>query len=100
MHVTQHWAERVAERISPKINPHLLGFALVRAIQEGDTSRAKFVARVNKKGQRLFRFHAKDRRVFYALIDTDNWCCITVLPPGMAAGRQGKSPKILRGDHE
>ena len=100
VHVTQHWVERVAERISPKVNPYRLGFALVKAIQEGDTSRAQFVSRVNKEGQRLFRFRAKDSRVFYALIDTDQWCCITVLTPGMAAGRQGKSPAKLRGDNE
>jgi hypothetical protein len=94
MSATNHWRRRVAERIGD-VDPDLLARDLVRAIQAEDDARVQFVARVNRNGGRLFRFPVGGRQ-FFALVDTWTWSCVTVLPPGFTATRQGKSSIKLR----
>jgi hypothetical protein len=94
MTATNHWRRRVEERIG-RVDADLLARAIVQAIQGGDERNVQFVARVNRGGGRLFRFRAGERQ-FFALVDTESWHCITVLPPGFVAAREGKNAIKLR----
>jgi hypothetical protein len=93
--VTNHWRQRVRERIG-KVDPDLLAEGLIWAIRGERVDLVRFVARVSRKGARLFRFRVPDRRYFFALIDTETEDCITVMPPGFLVPREGKSSIVLR----
>ena len=96
MTCTAHFAKRVASRVGPEVNPDQLAFGIVEAIKTGRSDLIEFVSRVNKKGLRLFRFRVPQRGVFYALVDTSEMVCVTVLPPGFIVPRQGKGRIKLR----
>ena len=95
MSATKHWNTRVRERIGD-VDAQVLAVRIIDAIHSGRTDEVQFVSRVNVKGGRLFRF-MEAGRAFFALIDTDTWCCVTVMPPGFTVSRQGREPIKLRG---
>jgi len=90
MTATTHFIDRVRERIGVHVNGERLADALCEAIRTENTGRAQFVSRVDRSGKRIFRFRTADRRTFYALVDTDQMVCITIMPPGFTVGRQSK----------
>lgn len=94
---TMHFVRRVYERIGTHICPYTLAEGLVWAVQNERHDLVEFVGRVDRKGCRVFRFVAPPAgRSFYALVDTEHWNCITVLPPGFRVARQGKSTIKLK----
>ena len=99
MAATQHWRKRVAERIGPDVDPDTLAETLILALQQERYDLVEFVTRVNRDGQRMFRFRALNGRFYFALIDTDNHRCITVMPPGFVIARQGK-PRLQLKDSD
>jgi hypothetical protein len=92
---TLHFIQRVRERIGPDIDGYELADMLVRAVQRSATD-VQFVARVDRKGGRLFRFRVPDGRAFCALVDTDSFLCVTVMPPGFTVPREGKPRMTLK----
>jgi len=97
MAATEHFVIRAAERLGyARPQAVELAHGLVWAVQNSRSDIAEFITRVDKQGCRVFRFRALDGRCYYALIDTDSMVCVTVLPPGFAVGRQGKSKYKLR----
>lgn len=96
--VTNHFVERAMERIGcSEDEARLIGQGLIWAVRNERSDIARFVARVNRSGNRLFLFkHAPTRRVWYALIDTETLSCITVMPPGYTVPRQGKTRLRLK----
>jgi hypothetical protein len=96
MHNTRrlsHFIERVRERIGPHEDAVALNARLVDAVRREDRDVATFVARLSRSGKRLFRFTAQDGRTFFAVIDTVDMVCVTVMPPGFDAKRE-KRPSI------
>lgn len=92
-----HFARRVRERIGASPDPRHLADGIIWAIENHRTDLVQFVSRTDKKGLRLFRFRVPPRgRVYYALVDTETMTCITVMPPGFAVGRQGKTHLELK----
>jgi hypothetical protein len=90
--VSEHFILRAQERLGyDKASAVELGNGLFWAIDSRRGDLALFVARVSRDGKRLFRFRATNGRCYYALLDTENRVCITVMPPGYTVGRQGKS---------
>jgi hypothetical protein len=97
MAVTRHFIDRAVERLGYAIPQAVeLAEGLIWAIQNHRDDLAEFVARVDRRGCRLFRFRAVDGRCYYALVDTDDMRCVTVLPAGFTVGRQGKSRLKLK----
>jgi hypothetical protein len=95
--VTRHFIDRAVERLGYRIPQAVeLAEGLIWAIQNHRDDLAEFVARVDRQGCRLFRFRAADGRFYYALVDTEQWVCVTVLPAGFTVGRQGKSRLKLK----
>ena len=94
--LTAHFIQRVAERMGE----HVCARTLARHIIAGlDTGETVFVARLGKDGRRCFSFRDFDGRLFYVLIVTEEYpTCVTVFPPGMTIGRQGKEPLTLEKD--
>jgi hypothetical protein len=88
--VTGHFIARVRERMGPEVDPVGLGGFLLRAIRREDPS-VVFVSRVNRSGLRIFRFTGRCGRTFYALVDTDDMSCVTVMPPGFTVPRHGRA---------
>lgn len=96
---TAHWIQRVQERVENPPDPVVLARGIIWAIQAERHDLVEFVARTNRNGQRLFRFRVPSSgKMYYALVDTEKMVCVTVLKPGMAAGRIGKGPLKLTGD--
>jgi hypothetical protein len=88
---TRHFIDRAVERLgytAPQAAE--LAEKLVWAVQNQRDDIAAFVARVNRNGGRLFRFQAVNGQAYYALVDTEKWTCVTVMPPGFVVGREGK----------
>lgn len=94
MTATKHWTYRVRERVGD-VDAEVLATRLIEAIHAGRTDEVQFISRVNVNGGRLFRF-TEAGRSFFALIDTDNWRCVTVMPSGFTARRQGRDPIYLK----
>ena len=94
--LTAHFIQRVEERMGA----HMCARSIARHIIEGlDTGATAFVARLGRDGRRCFRFRDFEDRLFYVLIaDSDYPTCVTVFPPGMTIGRQGKEPLTLEKD--
>jgi len=87
--MTDHFHKRVLERIGPHIDPATLEEGLFWAIENDRADLVEFVARVNRKGRRLFRFRAADGRVFIALLDLRKSRAVTVLTPSGTIKRFG-----------
>jgi hypothetical protein len=97
MPVTDHFVQRAMQRVGCDADAaRAWGEDIARSVQFGDSDSLQFVTRVDKKGCRLFRARFTDKRAFYVLVDTEESCCITVLPPGFMVGRQGKAPMKLK----
>jgi hypothetical protein len=96
MSATTHFIGRVAERIGAAVDPRVLADGIVWAIRQERDDIVEFVTRVDRRGCRIFRFRVPDGRQFYALVNTDEMRCITVLPPGFTVPRQGKSRMKLK----
>ena len=95
-HSSWHFIQRVTERIGPHVSATALARGIVGSVRAADGA-VEFVARVDRDGCRLFRFRVPDDgRYFYALVDTEKWVCVTVMPPGFVAGRVGKSRLKLK----
>jgi hypothetical protein len=96
MGATNHFVARAVERMGcTPDDARLVGAGIIASIKADDGA-VQFISRVDKRGCRLFRFKAPDGRSFYALVDTDTMSCVTVLPPGYVAPRQGREPIKLR----
>jgi hypothetical protein len=93
---TLHFIERVRQRIGPQHDAIAISRTIIEGIRLERPDMAEFVARVSRDGKRIFRFRVPDKGVFYALVDTANMTCVTVLPPGFAVNRQGKSRLKLK----
>lgn len=91
--LTAHFIRRVHERVGQDVDAVHLARHILEGLDTGDT---EFMCRVNRGGLRCFRFRSFDGQVFYVLIDTRKHDCVTVLPPGFAVGRLGKSPLKLK----
>ena len=88
---------RAVERIGCTVEEATaLAEGLVAAIGTGRDDIATFVSRVDRTGCRLFRFRSADGRDFFALVNTNDMACITVLPAGFTVPRQGKGRLKLR----
>lgn len=96
--VTNHFVTRAVERIGcTEDEAREIGQGLAWAIERERWDLVRFVSRVNREGQRIFRFrHAPTKRHWYALVNTDTMTCITILHPGFDVRRQGKSKIRLR----
>ena len=88
--ISQHFIARARERIGPQVDPVQTGLSILQAIRHERNDLVTFVARVNRKGLRIFRFRVEDGRWFYALVDTEHMTLVTVMPPGFRTPRQGK----------
>ena len=74
-----------------------LGEGLLWAFRNERHDLLEFIARVNRRGLRIFRFRvAEDGRYFYVLIDTDTVTLVTVMPPGFKTPREGGGKIALR----
>ena len=94
MIVTTHFRDRVRTRIGPHVDAVALSQHIIDGIDTGDS---EFIARVNRRGVRCFRFQVpEDGRFFYALVETDPMKLITVLPAGWRISRQNAASMILR----
>lgn len=91
--LTAHFIQRVHERVGRDVDAVLLARHILAGLDTGET---EFVCRVSRGGLRCFRFRCFEGRTFYALIDTNAHDCVTVLPPGIVMGRQGKAPLELK----
>lgn len=97
MVATSHFVRRAVERIGCTVEEATaLAEGLVSAIGTGRDDIATFVSRVDRTGCRLFRFRSADGRDFFALVNTNDMACITVLPAGFTVPRQGKGRLKLR----
>ena len=95
--VSEHFILRAQERLGyDKARAVDLGESLFWAIDNRREDLARFVSRVSRDGRRLFRFRASCGRYYYALLDTENRSCVTIMPPGYVVGRQGKSYMQLK----
>jgi hypothetical protein len=90
MTASDHFVMRVQERMGPQVNAHALARYLTACILSEDRDAVQFVSRISDDGRRLFRFQTRDKRTFYAMVNTDTMTCITVLPPDFEVARQGK----------
>jgi len=89
--VSDHFVLRAYERLGyDKARAVALGKGLFWAIDNRRDASVTFIARVSRDGKRLFRFRALDGRYYYALLDTENRSCVTIMPPGYVVGLQGK----------
>ena len=97
MIVTTHFRDRVRTRIGPHVDAVVLSQHIIDGIDTGDS---EFIARVNRRGVRCFRFQVpEDGRFFYALVETGPVKLITVLPAGYRLTRQGADTITLRKIH-
>lgn len=97
MVATNHFVRRAVERIGCNVEEATaLAEGLVAAIRAGRDDIATFVSRVDRTGCRLFRFQSADGRSFFAMVNTDDMACVTVLPAGFTVPRQGKGRLKLR----
>lgn len=95
--VSKHFIFRARERLAyDHAQAQELGEGLFWAIDRQREDLVEFIGRVSRDGKRLFRFRAANGRHYYALLDTESRTCVTVLPPGYTAGREGKSYIKLR----
>lgn len=97
-HATWHFVRRVEERVGRDVDPAVLARSIIWAIGQARDDLVQFVCRTDKKGLRLFRFRIPKIGTFYALVNTEDMTCITVMPPGFVVGRQGKDHLKLRSD--
>jgi hypothetical protein len=94
--VTKHFVRRAMERMRCTANDARdLGVWLLDSIDKCSPD-VVFVARVSVDGYRLFRFRAQTGETFYALINTEDRVCVTVMPAGFEVGRQGRGAIRLR----
>jgi hypothetical protein len=97
MGATNHFVRRAMERVGCSAEEaNILADNLILAIQTGRDDMAEFVSRVDKQGCRLFRFRSADGRSFFAMVNTDDMACVTVMPAGFTVSRQGKGALKLR----
>lgn len=96
MSATRHFIRRAHERLGCSAHDATrIAEAVVLAIRQERRDLVEYVARVNRDGCRLFRF-GYGGRVYYALVDTDDMQCVTVMPPGFVVRRQGKAAIKLK----
>lgn len=75
----------------------LIGADVLWAISCERRDKVEFVARVSRDGKRVFRFrHAGTGKFWYALVNTQDMTCVTLLPPHYIVGREGKSEIQLK----
>lgn len=87
--VSEHFVRRAAERMGyDRPKAVALGISLFNDLDQGA---ADFVGRVSRAGCRLFRFRADNGQCYYALLNTEDRVCVTVMPPGFTVRRQGKT---------
>ena len=95
--VSDHFILRAQERLGyDKTQAIELGKGLFWAIDTHHSDLVRFVARVSRDGKRLFRFRAVDGRYYYALLDTENRSCVTIMPPGYTVSCEGKGRVHLK----
>jgi hypothetical protein len=96
-YATSHFVHRAGERLGyTREEAYALAGRLIISIERGLEDHVQFVSRVDRNGCRLFRFQAVDSRHYYALVNTDNMRCITILPAGFEVPRQGNSVLKLK----
>lgn len=96
--VTNHFIARAVERMGcSEAEAREIGQGLVWAIQNERWDLVEFVSRVSRDGNRIFRFrHAPTRRRWYALVNTADMVCVTVLSPNFVVKREGKAKLTLK----
>lgn len=96
--VTAHFIARAVERMGcSRSHAEFLGRGILWAIENERWDLVQFVARASRDGRRIFRFRCtQTSRVWYALVNTKQKTCITILRPGFETGREGKSKIKLK----
>lgn len=95
MTASLHFKQRVAERIGPDIDADLLARSILHDVQHGIEDRVKYVGRVSRCGRRVFQVNLPERNVFYALVNTVDMACLTVLPPNFLVRREKGNTIVL-----
>lgn len=97
---TNHFIARAVERIGcSETEARDIAEDILWSIQQERWDRVKFIARVSRDGCRIFRFYRLgSQRPWYALVDTVEMNCVTVLPAGFKVSLQGKPTITLKGD--
>ena len=96
--VSNHFVSRAVERMGcTEDEAREIGQNLIWAIQNERWDVVEFIGRVSRDGNRVFRFRwAPTGRRWYALINTKDLVCITVLTPGFQVRREGKGRLTLK----
>lgn len=87
--IFNHFAERLEERFGGGLDALTLWRALAHALHVQDWKQLRFVARVNRKGRRIFVCRLADGRFLFVLFDCEIGLPITVFCEGMEVWHQG-----------
>ena len=74
-----HFARRLAERVSRDMDATRLWLEVIEGVNRSDRTNISFVARLNRRGRRLWRVQVSARR-FFIVYDHKLNCPVTVLP--------------------
>lgn len=89
----EHFIQRVHERIGEHVDAPALYESLRHAIEiNADT--VDFIARLNNKERRIWRFHIGGQ-AFFTVYDHTDGCPITVLTKDLITYRDGNVPLFL-----
>lgn len=95
--VSKHFVARAMERMGcTEDEARTLGQGLIWAFENERWDLLEYVSRLNRTGNRLFRFcWTPTKRKWYAVVNTDERVCVTVLAPGFTVKRAGKDRIVL-----
>jgi hypothetical protein len=88
--IFKHFAERLEERFGGGLDALPLWRALAHALHAQDQTLLRLVARVNRKGRRVFVCRLADGRFLFVLFDCEIGLPITVFCEGMVIRCEGK----------
>lgn len=88
--IFNHFAKRLEERFGGGLDALTLWRALARALAVEDRNLLRLVARVNRRGRRIFLCRLADGRFCFVLFDCSIGLPITVFREGMVISREGK----------
>ncbi|MEO9633088.1 MAG: hypothetical protein ABJG14_21930 [Sulfitobacter sp.] len=90
-----HFSRRLGERVEPSLDAKVIWDGIIDAIERGDTLYVAFIARLNKKGRRLWRVGGGPcAYTFFIVYDHALNCPVTVLDTTKVAGCH---PDLRRG---
>lgn len=98
--IFNHFAERLEERFGGGLDALTLWRALAYALHAQDWKLLRPVARVNRKGRRVFVCRLADGRFLFVLFDCQIGLPITVFREGMVIRREGKGTMQLGVPHD